>query len=39
MLNGKAIAHKVERAGGRSIFRFAGLKLPEGSDLRLRVQG
>jgi hypothetical protein len=38
MLNGKALAHKAERAGGRLVFRFTELNLAEGNELRLRVQ-
>ena len=37
-LDGKALDHKVERAGGRTIFRFTEVKLAEGSELRLRLQ-
>jgi uncharacterized protein (DUF608 family) len=37
-LNGKPLAHKAERSGARSVFRFADVKLTEGNELRVEVR-
>ncbi len=37
LLSGQALPHTVDRAGPRSIFRFANLKVTEGDELHLRL--
>ncbi len=39
MLNGKALAHKVERRGPRAVFQFDRVTLAEGHELQLELKG